>query len=221
MFFAKANGKTAELFLYAPIGERFGGVSPDMVKSALDQFGKPDRLDVYIDSDGGLVDQGIAIHNILKRFGAKKRVIVDGLAASIASYIAMAGDEIVMTSNSQIMIHKAWGMAAGDDEDFISVAEGLRNATDIICDAYCARGKATKEQMYALMKAETWMKADRAMALGLVDSVEQMTPPRAQTAYAILDKFKNTPSDLRNRPNKAAHINASMEMRLMRRGISR
>lgn len=215
-FLCKKKGKsTAEMRMYSTIGAKFGGIGPEMVLAALDQVGGVDNLDIYLDSDGGSVDEGIAIHNILKRHKAKKRVIVDGLAASIATYIALAGDEIAMTSNSQWMIHKAWGIAAGDDDDFLAVSQGLRNATEIIRDAYVGKTGMPAADIYAMMKAETWMKADRALSLGFVDSVDQMTPALGAHAstYAMLSKFKNTPADLASAARQPALMRARMDMR--------
>lgn len=202
-FLAKTSKPSvAELRMYAPFGKAFDGITPDILQAALDDIGPVTQLDIYIDSDGGSVSDGIGIHNILKRHPAKKKVIIDGLAASIATYVAMAGDEIVMTSNSQFMIHKAWGVHAGDDEDFIAIATALKNATEIIRDAYAAKTGMPADKIYTLMKAETWMKADKALQLGFVDSIEQMNEPHTRAAYAMVDKFHKTPDEIKFRPDK-------------------
>lgn len=217
-FAAKANTPIlGELRMYAPFGRAFDGITPDILQAALDELGPVRQLDIYIDSDGGSVSDGIGIHNILKRHSAKKRVIVDGLAASIATYVAMAGDEIVMTSNSQFMIHKAWGVHAGDDEDFIAIATALKNATEIIRDAYSAKTGMPANKIYDLMKAETWMKADKALQLGFVDSIEQMHESHTRDAYAMVDKFHNTPDEIKFRSDKYSGMLARMHKRVQKR----
>lgn len=217
-FVAKANSPAvAELRMYAPFGRAFDGITPDAVRAALDSLGQVRQLDIYIDSDGGSVSDGVGIHNILKRHPAKKRVIVDGLAASIATYVAMAGDEIVMTSNSQFMIHKAWALCAGDDEGLMAMASALKNATEIIRDAYAAKTKIPVAKIYELMKAETWMKAPQALKMGFVDSIEQMHEPHERDPYAIVDKFRNTPDEIKFRPDKYSGMLARMEKRVQKR----
>lgn len=220
-FFAKANSPSvAEIRMYAPFGRAFDGITPDILQAALDELGPVKNLTIYIDSDGGSVSDGIGIHNILKRHHARKKVIVDGLAASIATYVAMAGDEIVMTSNSQFMIHKAWGVTAGDDDDFIAMASALKNATEIIRDAYSAKTGMPAAKIYELMKAETWMKADKALQLGFVDSIEQMTEPHTRDAYAMVDKFHKTPDEIKFRSDKFTGMLARMDKRVHKRILS-
>jgi ATP-dependent Clp protease protease subunit len=117
-FFAKAKGKTGDLYIYEDIGSGwFGGIGPNDVKEALDEVGSVDTLNIYINSPGGSVFDGMAIYNQLKRFAARKVVHIDGIAASIASVIAMAGDEIVCAPNAMMMIHDPFGIAAGTAKD--------------------------------------------------------------------------------------------------------
>jgi ATP-dependent protease ClpP protease subunit len=217
-FFAKTNTPIkGEIRMYAPFGRSFDGITPDAMQAALDSLGQVSQLDIYIDSDGGSVSDGVGIYNILKRHPAKKKVIIDGLAASIASYVAMVGDEIVMTSNSQFMIHKAWGVVAGDDDIFLSMARALANASEIIRDAYAAKTKMKPDAVYDLMKAETWMKAPQALKLGFVDSIEQMNEPHERDAYAMVDRFFNTPEEIRLRPDRYSGMLARMSKRVTKR----
>ena len=108
----KAKENKAELMLYGEISDTswWGDeVTPKAFKSELDALGDVEQIDIYINSGGGDVFAGEAIYNMLRRHNAKKVVHVDGLAASIASIIAMVGDEIVMPENAMLMIHEAWG----------------------------------------------------------------------------------------------------------------
>lgn len=217
-FLAKTGAPSkGELYMYAPFGRSFDGITAEALQNALGSLGQVKQLDIYIDSDGGSVSDGVGIYNILKRHSAKKKVIIDGLAASIASYVAMVGDEIVMTSNSQIMIHKAWAISAGDDDAFLAMSRALSNSTEIIRDAYSAKTGIKPDQIYKLMKAETWMKAPQALQLGFVDSIEQMHADHERDPYAMVDKFLNTPEEIRLRPDKYSGMLARMEKRVQKR----
>ena len=126
--FKNVSESAGELLIYGPIAsESWWGdeVTPKQFKEDLDKLGAIEELNIYINSGGGDVFAGQAIHSILKRHSAKKTVYVDGLAASIASVVAMAGDTIVMPKNAMMMIHKAWTMAVGNANDFRKLADDM------------------------------------------------------------------------------------------------
>lgn len=215
-FFAKSRGKIGELYLYDEINTFFG-ISPAAVTEALKSLGKVDDLHVYVDSPGGNVFAGITIHNLLKRFEARKVVFVDGIAASIASYIAMAGDEIRIASNGRIMIHDAWGVVAGNARELRDVADKLDSVTGTIRDAYVAKTGKPEAEVKALMEAETWMTAEQATELGFADSIEEMVSSKVENSESTLyDKYKNTPPDIRRSASavsaKIARANIRTEM---------
>lgn len=119
--------------------------------------------------------EGIAIANALRSHPATVTTQVDGIAASIASVIALAGDRLVMMPHSQLMIHEASGMCFGDAADMAQMAALLERQSDNLADVYAARAGGTREEWRALMQAETWYLADEAVAVGLADEVVQPT----------------------------------------------
>ena len=121
----KAENK-AELIIFGEItSSRWANsdVIPSDVNNLLNEIGENDALDIYINSPGGSVFAGIAIYNMLARHKGYKRVFVEGYAASIASVIAMVGDEIIVPENAYLMIHKAWGFAIGNADDLREQAD--------------------------------------------------------------------------------------------------
>ncbi|MEG0069784.1 MAG: Clp protease ClpP [Cetobacterium sp.] len=133
-------------------------VIPSDVNELLNEIGENDALDIYINSPGGSVFAGIAIYNMLVRHKGHKRVFVEGYAASIASVIAMAGDEIIVPENAYLMIHKAWGFAIGNADDLREQANLYERFDTTIANAYMTKAKENKtfDEFLELMKAETW-----------------------------------------------------------------
>ena len=172
------KGDDAELYLYQPIGmDTFGdSTTATQVVEHLKSCQGARSVTVHINSPGGEVFDGLAIYNELARFPAKKTVIVDGIAASIASVIAMAGDRIVMAPGSEMMIHNAHTVAVGDADKLRKVADRLEQANANIRGIYAARTRQTDESLCGLMDAETFMSADRAVELGFADCVEERRP---------------------------------------------
>src|SRR5258707_608582 len=120
------KGSRGEIWLYDQVGEGwFGGMSAKTFVAEVQKLGKVDLINLHINSPGGSVFDGVAIYNNLKSHPARIEVDVDGVAASIASVIAMAGDEIRMAANAMMMIHNAMGMTFGDAEDMRKTADLL------------------------------------------------------------------------------------------------
>ena len=166
------KGKTGELMLYGEISSVtwYGDeVTPKNFKADLDALGDIDTLNIYINSPGGDVFAGQSIYSMLTRHKAKKTVYVDGLAASISSVIAMAGDVIKMPKNAMMMIHNAWTIAAGNKDDLRKIAEDMEKIDETIVGVYAAKTGKSEEDIKALMDAETWMGADEAVELGFAD----------------------------------------------------
>jgi ATP-dependent Clp protease, protease subunit len=185
-FECKTSGSTVDLYIYDAIGEGMfgGGISPSMVQKALAEAKGAKTLNVWINSPGGDVFDGVAIYNQIARFGAAKKVCVDGLAASAASVVAMAGDEITMAVGSQMMVHEAWGMAIGNGSDMREMADLLDKVTaDSVLPAYGRTGQ-TPAKLAELLRAETWMSAEEAKALGFADTVLEAEKP-AKAAASI------------------------------------
>lgn len=173
---AANNSKIGELMLYGIISsESWWGdeVTPKTFKADLDALGEIDQLHVYINSDGGDVFAGQAIHSMLKRHKAQVIVYVDGLAASIASVIAMAGDVVRMPRNAMLMIHNPSTIAWGNAEDLRQLADALDKIRDAILTTYQDKTGLGTEELVAMLDAETWMTAEEAIAQGFADEIEE------------------------------------------------
>jgi ATP-dependent Clp protease protease subunit len=173
---ATANN-TAELVLYGPISEAswWGDeITPKQFADDLNNLGDVQVITVRINSGGGDVFAGLAIHSMLKRHAAKVTVYVDGLAASIASIIAMAGDKIVMPKGSMMMIHNPWTSVMGaDSKELRNMADVLDKIRDTLLDVYMDRTSMDKEEILAMVDKETWLSANDAVKKGFADEIEE------------------------------------------------
>ncbi|MCK9929438.1 Clp protease ClpP [Frankia sp. Mgl5] len=174
----------AELTIYSTIGGWYDSVTATGFAQALATV-TAKNLTVRLNSPGGSVFEGITIANLIRSHPANVTVVVDGIAASIASVIAMAGDTIIMQPQSQLMIHDAIGMTYGNQADMIEMADLLNRQSDNIARAYASRAGGRYDTWRGRMKAETWYMADEAVAAGLADKVAQYDRPAStQTADA-------------------------------------
>lgn len=164
-----AEDDTAEVLIYEAIGGWFGVPASDFVRELNGISAK--NIKVRINSPGGSVFDSIAIYNALVKHSANVTVYVDSLAASGASIIAMAGDEIVMMVGSQMMIHDASGVEMGNAEMMREMATFLDKQSDNIASVYAAKAGGEAKEWRAMMKAETWMMAEEAVDLGLASRV--------------------------------------------------
>lgn len=185
------DNTTGEMWIYSDIMPAWmGGIDAPSVRAALKDYDKEAVLTVRLNSAGGSVDEGVAIHNMLKEHGGPVKVMVDSLAASIASYIMLAGDEIEMAENAVVMIHKPWSVAIGDSDAMRKEAEVLDLYERRLLAAYKNRLNMTEEEVQALLAAETWYDAKEALAAGLVDSIAGASEEEPQVQAG---RFKNTP----------------------------
>lgn len=197
--------KVGELLLYGPISDfSWWGdeVTPKQFKEDLDALGEIDELRIYINSPGGDVFAGQAILSMLKRHNAQKVVYVDGLAASAASVVAMAGDVIRMPRNAMMMIHNVWTFVAGDANDLREVADTLERISETIVAAYQERTGLDRDQIKAMMDAETWMTAEEAVEKGFADEIEEAKQVAASLRgdTLIVNGFEFDVSKYRNKP---------------------
>ena len=161
---------SADVHLYDAIGGWWGVLASEFVQeiAGLDV----DQINLYVNSPGGDVYDGVAIMNALRRHKAKVVATVDGLAASAASFIIQAADEIVMGRGSELMIHDAWALTWGNAEALTDTAARLDRISDSIAGLYTERAGGTREEWRTAMKAETWYTAEEAVAAGLADRAE-------------------------------------------------
>lgn len=220
-FFAKASGKRGEIYIYEQIGESYfgDGLGAKTFSDAIKEMGKVDGVDIYINSPGGSVFDGVAIYNQIRRIPGDKAVHIDGIAASIASVIAMAGDTVEIAENGMFMIHDPWGMSVGGADEMRKYADSLDKIRDVILTTYVSKTGGDEAEISAWMKAETWMDAKEAVDRGFATSVSKNSAIKAE--FEMLDKFKNVPKDLQQRASRdVKSLLARMDVRTAKRGAS-
>lgn len=192
---AKSSRK-AEVLIYQDIGDGWvGGISAKRFADDLAKLGAMDEINIRVNSNGGSVFDGVAIFNTLKKNPARIVVDVDGIAASIASIICMAGDEIRMAANSFLMIHNPWIVASGTAGELRNIAARMDKVRETMLDTYANRPKTTRSKVSEWMNAETWFTADEALAAGLIDGVSQELK-MAALSWFDLSRYRNPPKQL-------------------------
>lgn len=170
----------AELYLYESIDTGSAKAFVDQLNAA------KGATTVRINSGGGSVFEGLAIHNAISRRG-QVTTKIDGLAASIASLIAMAGCRVEMAANALIMIHNPWGGMSGDSSELRKQADMLDKAKFAMIDAYVTKTGKSTEEISQIMDGETWFTAEEALHHKLIDSI--YAPLQATAQYIGLEKF--------------------------------
>lgn len=181
-------------------------------------------INVYLNTPGGDVFEGMAIYNMLCDHKATVNVIVSGLAASSGSLIAMAGDTIKMSPASFMMIHNPWSIMSGDADDFRKEAGLLDQIGDMFATAYAGKTGLGKNQLRALMKDETWYTPEEAVAAGFANEITGEIPADDPSARFDLSVFNHTPSSIRQgaaRPNKENFMDPKLRALLERLGLSK
>jgi ATP-dependent protease ClpP protease subunit len=187
----RAVASGAEVAIYDEIGAY--GVSAKGFLAELGALPDAAPIDLRLNSPGGSVFDAVAIYNALKRHEGNVTVWIDGIAASAASYIAMAGDEIVMPENAFLMIHDPAGLVAGTAGDMRAMAEALEKVKGALVQGYAAKSGRTPEDIAALMTAETWFDARDALDAGLATRIAE--PVRMAARFDIA-RFRNAPPEL-------------------------
>lgn len=200
---ASADGKSADIFIYGEITkwawEELGEVSSITFKSELDALGDDvGTINLYINSPGGSVFEGLAIGNMLKRHKARVIAHVDALAASIASVIAMFADEVRMASNSLMMIHNAWTWASGNAEQLRKAADDIERINESVIQSYLdkAGDKLNNDTLKSLLDSETWLSAEEAFNYGLCDAIDDFNEAAACIDEKLINQYKNVPQQL-------------------------
>jgi ATP-dependent Clp endopeptidase proteolytic subunit ClpP len=187
-----------EIHIYDEIG-RWGITAMDFLKE-LKALGDVKSLAIHINSPGGDVFEGQAMYSLLKQHKATKTIYVDGLAASMGSIIAMAGDKIVMPENAMMMIHNPWTISVGDADDMRKAADTIEKIGHTLAAVYVARTGKSPEDIAKMMNEETWFTAAEAKEHGFADEVVEAVSVEAKFD---LSKFRKVP------PSAAANFAVS------------
>ena len=179
------SSEVTDVYLFSDIGT-FGVSAQSFVEEIKEYENK--ELAIHINSLGGEVFEGMAIYSIIQRRKAKTTVYIEGIAASIASVIALAADEVIMSENSLLMIHNAWGGSSGDAKEMRKQADVLDKISNEIAEIYVKKTHLPYNEIERMMSEETWLTAEEAVALGFVDSISE--PIKVAAKYDV-SKFKN------------------------------
>ena len=197
-----ANPGALDLYIYGDVTEDYYWWTDEVVRSETsantfreELAAHPNvmQINIYINSYGGSVFEGTAIYNQLKRHPAHKTVYVDGFACSIASVIAMAGDEVVMPRNTLMMIHNMWMGAVGNAAELRKAADDLDTINAAGRQAYLAKAgdRLDEAALTAMMDAETWLTAEQCIQYGLADRYAEADADMSG-ASAVLQKANLT-----------------------------
>ncbi|WP_243129610.1 head maturation protease, ClpP-related [Clostridium sp. HBUAS56017] len=162
--------------------------SANYIKQVLESNQNASEINVYVNSYGGEVKEGIAIYSQLKRHPAQVNVYIDGFACSIASVIAMAGDKVIMGTNALMMIHHASMSAYGNAEELRKAANDVEVIDQASCSSYLTKAgnKLSKETLKQLLDNQTWLNANQCLEYGLIDEIagqEDKTIEAAQQRF--------------------------------------
>lgn len=194
---------TTEIYIYDEIG--FFGVSAKVFIDELNAV-KTDKIVLRINSPGGSTFEGMPIYNALKRHPAHITTVIDGIALSMASVIALAGDDIHIVNNGLYMIHNAWSIAVGDAEDMRKTAEIIDKINETIVGIYASHTGMTEDKIRQLMAEETWYNADEALESGFVNKVVDASEDIITNAKIEISAFKNVPDALKTMLSKEDNI---------------
>ena len=190
----KAGGETADIYIFDEIGT-YGVTAQEFINDIKDLKGT--SINLRINSLGGDVFDGMAMYNVIKRREAKTTVYIEGIAASIATIIALGADEVVMAENSLFMIHNAWGGAMGEAKDMRKTAATLEKISGELTDIYRKKTGLSYDALAEMMDEETWLNAQEAYELCFVDTISDSIKVAAK--YDV-SKFKNiTQEEIQNK----------------------
>ena len=180
----KGRPGNQRLFLYGVVGDEWDGFTSEQVVRMLSGINQ-DKVPVHINSPGGYVWEGIAIYNHLLAYPGEIEIIIDGLAASMGSFIAMAGDVVKMPDTAMLMIHNPWTVTAGEAEDLRKDADMLDKVREASINAYAAKSGKSREDIIAIMDATTYYTSAEAIAEGFAD--EELANHSVGNRIAALD----------------------------------
>ena len=185
--------ESATLYIFDNIGSSYWEINANDIEEELKNANnKP--LNIHINSNGGEVFEGFTIYNLIKGYSGQTTVYVDGLAASIASVIALAGDKVIMNKASMLMIHNASGGCYGNAEEMKKVVEALEKINSVIKDIYVAKTGLSIEKLTELMDNETFMTPSECLEYGFCDEVidEEPTSQSQKITTESMENLRNT-----------------------------
>jgi ATP-dependent Clp protease protease subunit len=191
-----------EFFINDVIDQYWGANAKDL-KEFLDQNSESSEIHIHINSPGGDAFEGRAMASLIRSFKGKTVCHVDGIAASAASIVAVSCDEVVMGIGTMLMIHNAWTITAGNKTDLIAQAELLDKCDQAMATDYELKSSLPREEIIAMMDAETWLTAEDAVEKKLADRIDNEKQKQDTSAFN-LDAYDNTPESLlkKEEPNK-------------------
>ena len=194
------NDGKAEIFIYSDIGYDWweNKSTAQLFAEELKNLGDISSIDLHINSNGGDVFDGQAIHSLIKNHKGFVTAYIDGLAASIATVIAMGADKVIMPKNAMMMIHNAWTGLYGNANDLRKMADDLDHINDTIVNTYLVKVKDKTDEatIRDLMDKESWLNAEECLSLGLCDEVSEPVKMAACLTKEQAHKFKNAPKEL-------------------------
>ena len=188
---AESTGDEATIYLHGVIGGWWGDIDETMFAQAMANT-KADTIHLRINSPGGDVFAARAMMTAIAQHSAKVIAHVDGYAASAASGICMACDEVEMSAGSQMMIHEGWTITMGNKRDHRKVGDLLEKIDNGLTDDYARRTGKSAEDIEAMLEAETWLDADEAVEQGFADRKVEVVQKRKSNTWN-LSAYKNAP----------------------------
>ena len=194
---AAADGKPAVVEVYDEIGF-WGRTAKELISELQAIDGEGLEVEIRLNSPGGDVFEGVAISTAIGRMKARTVAVVDGIAASMASLVAVSCDAVKMPANTMMMIHRPWTVAIGEAGDLRATADVLDKMEEQFVAAYAAKADRTlgaeregAEDFAALVAAETWLTADECVALGLADEILEPVRIAACVRPDLAKRFAN------------------------------
>ena len=184
----ETNPENKTIEMRGPIGDFEGGISADDFRDCLKDHAGAD-VTIHLDSQGGSVSDGLAMYNAIMQHDGEVTIHIDTIAASIATVIACAASKVIINSNAKFMVHRCWTQAMGNCKDFRSTADIMEMMDTDIADTYADKTGQSKEDLLAMMDAETWLDAEAALAHGFVDEIhkiERNPTPKAECEVKVL-----------------------------------
>lgn len=213
------NGSVADISIFGEIvsaGWEWdeSETSANTFQKDLKSLGEVTEINLHINSPGGSVFEGVAIYQMLIQHKAKINVYIDGLAASIASVIAMAGDVIYIPNNAMMMVHNPWTYALGNANELRKQAEDLDKIGSSMRESYLNKAgkKISEEDLTVLLDNETWLSAKEAVDYGLADELLPENRVAACVSKELFAKYKNVPETFAKGENETTLLEKKLKI---------